>query len=108
MFRRLTDTCSRKISVAPIGPDDDFATATGVHVSETLGLTIELDEIAGVWEFRLRTEDGEQTPPWVFVIFDASSASGNNDLTATPPRKPAGSTHPADADDIPGTELFLD
>ncbi|MFC4247307.1 hypothetical protein ACFOZ7_09900 [Natribaculum luteum] len=114
LFRRLTDTCSWKIPVAPVDPEADFATAIAEHVRETIGFAVELDGIEGVWDVRVQTADGEKTASRGFVTFSASTVSGSYDLTAaTPQGDPVEDAAwfdelPAGADEIPGTELFVD
>lgn len=114
LFRRLTDTCSWKIPVATVAPDEDYAAELRAHVEATIGFTLRLDDIAGVWEFTVRTEDGEQTASRAFVIFSATPVSGEYDLSAATPAddpvEEAGwfSSPPEDADLIPGTDQFLD
>lgn len=113
LLRRLTDTCSWKIPVATVGPDEDFAAAVTDHVRETIGFDLELDGIAGVWDIRLRTADGDRTASRAFVTFAASPASGQYDLAGvTPEGEPVAEAGwfdelPAEADRIPGTDQFL-
>lgn len=114
LFRRLTDTCSWKIPVATVGPGDDFARSIVGHVAGTIGFTLELESVAGVWDIGVRTEDGEQTASRGFVTFGAAPVSGEYDLDAATPAgeavEEAGwfDERPAEADEIPGTDLFLD
>ncbi|WP_323173771.1 hypothetical protein [Natrialba sp. PRR66] len=114
LFRRLTDTCAWKIPVATVAPEEDFAAAITTHIRETIGFTVTLDAIEGVWDIRLRTEDGTKTASRGFVIFSASPVSGSYDLeAATPEGDPVEDAGwfddlPAEADEIPGTERFLD
>ncbi len=114
LFRRATDSCSWKIPVTTVAPEDDFAGEIRSHVRETIGFTLRLDDIVGVWDISLETEDGEQTASRAFVIFSATPESGTYDLTDATAEgdavEEAGwfSTPPEDADLIPGTEQFLD
>ena len=114
LFRRLTDTCSWKIPVATVGPGDDFARSIVGHVAETIGFTLKLESVAGVWDIGVRTEAGERTASRGFVTFAAAPVSGEYDLDAATPAgeavEEAGwfDERPADADEIPGTDLFLD
>jgi hypothetical protein len=114
LLRRLTDTCSWKLPVATVGPDEDFVAAVTDHVRETIGFDLELDGIAGVWDIQLRTADGEQTASRAFVTFGASPASGQYDLAAATPEGEAVEAAdwfaelPDGADRIPGTDEFLD
>lgn len=114
LFRRLTDTCSWKIPVATVGPDDDFARSIVEHVEETIGFTLELESVAGVWDIGVRTGDGEQTASRGFVTFGAAPVSGEYDMDAATAAgefvEEAGwfDERPTDADEIPGTDLFLD
>jgi hypothetical protein len=112
LFRRLTETCSWKIPVAATGPDEDFAASIREHVRETIGFTLELDGIVGVWDIRVRTPDGE-TASRAFVTFGGSPAAGRYDLAAaTPAGEPVEEAdwfgdYPPEADDIPGTDTLL-
>jgi hypothetical protein len=114
LFRRLTDTCSWKIPVATVDPEEDFAAEITEHVRGTIGFSLELDGIAGVWDIRLRTADGERTASRAFVTFSASPISGRYDLAAaTPEGEPVEEAGwfgdlPSEADEIPGTDVFLD
>ncbi|WP_306058417.1 NUDIX hydrolase [Natronococcus wangiae] len=114
LFRRLTDTCSWKIPVETVEPGKDFATAITEHIRETIGFTVELDAIEGIWDIHVRTADGEKTASRGFVIFSASPVSGSYDLAAaTPEGDPVENAGwfdelPAGADEIPGTDLFID
>jgi hypothetical protein len=114
LFRRLTDTCSWKIPVATVDPEEDFAAEIVEHVRETIGFSLELDGIAGVWDIRLRTADGERTASRAFVTFSASPAAGHYDLAAaTPAGEPVEAAGwfgdlPSEADEIPGTGVFLE
>lgn len=112
LFRRATDTCSWKIPVVNVGPDEDFAGKLTEHVRETIGFDVELDDIAGVWTINLRTEDESRTASRAFVIFSASSDSYDLDA-ATPTGDPVEEAGwfddlPDGADEIPGTALFLE
>ncbi|SFB83600.1 hypothetical protein SAMN05444422_102300 [Halobiforma haloterrestris] len=114
LCRRLTDTCSWKIPVATVGPDEEFAAAIVDHVRETIGFDVELESIETVLDVDLRTEDGEKTASRGFVTFAGTPASGNYDLeAATPSGDPVEEAGwfdelPEDADEIPGTEQFLE
>ena len=114
LLRRLTDTCSWKIPVETVAPEADFAAAITDHVRETIGFAVELDAVEGVWNFRVRTEDEDRTASRGFVIFDASTASGSYDLEATTPSgDPVEDVGwfdelPDGADEVPGTDRFLD
>lgn len=114
LFRRATDTCSWKIPVISVAPEDDFAGELRSHVRETIGFTLRLDDIVGVWETDVETEDGEQTASRAFVTFSATPESGNYDLGDATAEGEAVeeadwfSAPPEDADLIPGTDLFLD
>ncbi|WP_121743733.1 NUDIX hydrolase [Natronorubrum halophilum] len=114
LLRRLTDTCSWKIPVAPVGPEEDFATAIAAHISKTIGLAVALDAIEGVWDISVRTDNGTQTASRAFVIFSASAVSGTDDLEAATPEGDAVEAAdwfdelPDGADEIPGTGLFID
>lgn len=112
LLRRATDTCSWKIPVVPVDPDEDFAGRIIEHVRETIGFDVELDAVEGVWTVDLRTEDETRTASRTFVIFSASAAS--YDLDAATPTgdavEEAGwfDALPEGADEIPGTGLFVD
>lgn len=114
LFRRLTDTCSWKIPVETVEPEADFATAITDHVRETIGFTVELDAVECVWDIRVQTEDEERTASRAFVTFSASPVSGTYDLeAATPEGDPVEDAGwfdelPDGADEIPGTDLFID
>jgi len=114
LFRRLTDTCSWKIPVANVGPDGDYAAAIREHVRETVGFTLELDAVESVWHVSLETDDGEHTASRAFVVFGGSPVDGDYDLGAATPEGEAVeevgwfADLPPEADEIPGTELFLD
>jgi len=114
LLRRLTDTCSWKIPVKAVDPEEDFAAAITEHIRKTIGFTVELDAIEGVWDINVRTEDGKKTASRGFVIFSASSVSESYDLEAVAPEgdpvEDAGwfDTLPDDSDEIPGTDLFIE
>ncbi len=114
LFRRATDTCSWKIPVTTVAPDDDFAGELRAHVRETIGFSLRLDDIVGVWDITVETEDGTQTASRAFVIFSATPESGHYDLADATPEaesvEDAGwfSSPPEGADLIPGTEQFLE
>lgn len=114
LLRRLTDTCSWKIPVATVAPAEDFATAITDHVAETIGFSLELDGIVGVWDVRLQTAAEDQSARRGFVIFDGSTVSGKYDLDAATPDGDAIEAGgwfdrlPEDADLVPGTEQLLD
>jgi hypothetical protein len=114
LFRRATDTCSWKVPVATVAPEEDFAGELRTHVRESIGFTLSLDDIVGVWDSTVQTEDGAQTASRAFVTFSATSKSGTYDLADTTAEgegvEEAGwfSSPPEEADLIPGTEEFLD
>ena len=114
LFRRATETCSWKIPVASVAPEEDFADEIRTHVRETIGFNLSLDDIAGVWDITVESEDGTQRASRAFVTFSAAPESGTYDLAdATPDGEPvdeAGwfATPPEDADLIPGTEQLLE
>ena len=114
LLRRLTDTCSWKIPVATVGPEEDFATAITEHIEETIGFTVTLDTIEGVWDITVQTEDEENTASRAFVIFSASPVSGSYDLDAAMPggESVEGADWfgelPDEIDTIPGTNLFVE
>lgn len=114
LFRRLTDTCSWKIPVANVEPEADFAAEIRRHVRETIGFTIELDGVASVLDITVETEDGERTASRAFVTFAGTPVDGEYDLAAATPTGEAVEAAdwfadaPPDADEIPGTERFLD
>lgn len=114
LFRRLTDTCSWKIPVTAVAPDADFVAAITEHVRATIGITVELDAIEGVWDVRLRSADGDRTATRAFVIFDGSLVTDGDGLAVATPEgdavEEAGwfAELPDEADEIPGTHLFLE
>jgi hypothetical protein len=114
LFRRLTDTCSWKIPVQSVDPEEDFAQAITDHIQETIGFTVALVAVDGVWDIRVETEDGEKSASRAFVIFSASPVSGNYDLAAVTPEddpvEEAGwfGEIPPETDRVPGTDLFLE
>lgn len=113
LCRRMTETCSWKIPVETVDAEDDFAEAILSHVEETLGFSLELDDVAGVWDSQLETEDGTKSASRAFVTFSASPASDSYDLVAATPTgesvEEAGwfEELPEEASKIPGTDLFL-
>jgi len=114
LFRRLTDTCSWKIPVANVGPDEDFAGAIREHVRETIGFEIELDGVVNVLDITVETDESERTASRAFVVFAGTPVGGNYDLAAATPEGDAVedadwfADTPSEADEIPGTEQFLD
>lgn len=114
LFRRLTATCSWKIPVETVGRGEDFAGAIVEHVEGTIGFTVELGGIAGVWDIGVRTDDGERSAARGFVTFRASPVSDSYDLeAATPSGDPVEDADwfgvlPDGADEVPGTKLFFD
>lgn len=112
LFRRATDTCSWKIPVVNVEPDEDFAGKISEHVRETIGFSITLETTEGIWLFHLRTDDKSRTTSRAFVIFSAS-AEGYDLEAATPTGdavEEAGwfDELPDEAAEVPGTGLFLD
>lgn len=114
LFRRLTDTCSWKIPVAPVPPEADFAAAITGHVRDTIGVTVELGGIEGVWDARLASSDGDRTAERAFVIFEGALVGDADDLAGAAPDgdavEEAGwfARLPEGADEIPGTHAFLE
>ena len=113
LLRRLTETCSWKLPVASVAPDEDYAAAIRDQIPETIGLTVALETVAGVWDLHVRTEDGEQTASRAFVVFGGTSLDGYDLDAATPEGdgvEDAGwfDALPEDADRVPGTDLFFD
>jgi hypothetical protein len=114
LCRRMTDTCSWKIPVEAVDAEDDFAEAIVTHVEETIGFSLELDDVAGVWDSQVETEDGTKSASRAFVTFSASPASGDYDLdAATPTGEPVEDADwfaelPENASKIPGTDLFVE
>lgn len=112
LLRRATETCSWKMPVAQVAPEEDFAARITDHVQETVGFDIDLDGIAGVWDIRLRTEDDRRTASRAFVIFSGSTESYDLDA-ATPSGDPVEEAGwfdelPEGASEVPGTDLFLE
>ncbi|ACV48615.1 MULTISPECIES: hypothetical protein [Halomicrobium] len=105
LLRQQTDTCSWKIPVESVTPDEAFTTAIVDHVRAT---------IEGVWQVTVETDGGERTATRGFVTFGGVPMSGAYDLTAVEPAgEPVHAVEwfdelPADADVIPGTDVFLD
>jgi len=114
LFRRLTDTCEWKIPVVNVDPGEDFAVAISDHVRETIGFEIELAAVETVREITLESEDGERTASRAFVTFSGAPVSGEYDLAAATPTGEAAEDAgwfadiPPGADEILGTEAFLD
>ena len=114
LLRRLTDTCSWKIPVATVAPAEDFATVITDHVAETIGFSLEINGVVGVWDVRLQTAAEDQSARRGFVIFDGSTESGKYDLEAATPDGDSIEEGgwfdrlPEDADLVPGTEPLLD
>jgi hypothetical protein len=112
LLRRATETCSWKLPVAQVAPEEDFAARITDHVRETLGFDVYLDGIAGVWDIRLRTEDDQRTASRAFVIFSGSTESDDLDA-ATPTGDPVEEAGwfdelPEGASEVPGTDLFVE
>jgi hypothetical protein len=114
LLRQLTETCSWKIPTASVAPEEDFVSAIRVQVLETLGLSVALPSIAGVWEITVRTEAGERSATRTFVVFEGTVTDDNYDLDeATPTGDPVDAADwfdelPDRADEVPGTDLFVD
>lgn len=114
LFRRLTDTCSWKIPVATVPPEADFAAAIAEQVRDTIGFSLELEAIEGVWDVRFTSSDGDRTAERAFVIFEGTPATDTYDLTTPTPEgdavEEAGwfADLPEEADEIPGTHAFLE
>ncbi|NLV10828.1 hypothetical protein GOC74_12925 [Halomicrobium mukohataei] len=114
LLRRQTDTCSWKLPVESVAPDEEFTTAIVDHVRATIGFEIGLTAIEGIWQVTVETDDGEQTATRGFVTVRGVPLSGEYDLTAVEPT--GESVHaaewfdelPADVDAVPGTDVFLD
>jgi hypothetical protein len=114
LLRRLTETCSWKIPMASVAPDEDFAAAIRVQVLSTIGLSVELASVAGVWEITVQSADGERTAARTFVVFEGRVTDDDYDLdAATPAGDPVEAADwfddlPEGADDVPGTDQFVD
>jgi ADP-ribose pyrophosphatase YjhB (NUDIX family) len=114
LLRRLTETCSWKIPTASVAPEEDFTAAIRDHVSETVGLTVELVSVAGVWDVTVETEGGNHSATRTFVVFEGAVPSGDDDLDAVrPAEEPVEAADwfdelPDGADEIPGTDRFFD
>ena len=114
LLRRLTETCSWKVPTASVAPDEDFAAAIRVQVLETIGLTVELPSVAGVWDITVQAADGERTASRTFVVFEGTVTDDDYDLDdATPAGDPVVAADwfdalPEGADEVPGTDLFVD
>lgn len=112
LLRRLTDTCSWKLPTASVGPDEDFVAVAREHVPETLGIRVDLT-LVGVWEIHLTAAAGDRTATRAFVVFEGLPVDGEYDIdtgAATEPVEEAGwfAELPEDADELPGTDRFLD
>lgn len=122
---RVTEDCAWKIPSAAVEPGADYAATARRWVAEQAGLDVSLDGIAGVWRFRLRAADGDEDDEddgvaeatRTFVVFGASLPAddrpapdartgtiGDGSATA------AGwfDELPADAEAVPGTDLFFE
>lgn len=113
LLRRLTETCSWKIPSASVAPDADFVAAIRDQISETIGLTVAIESVVGVWDITVQTEDGERTASRAFVVFEAAVTDGDYDLDdATPAGDPVEEATwfdalPDGAEEVPGTDLFF-
>ncbi len=113
LLRRLTDTCSWKLPVAAVAADEDYVATIRDHIAETLGLAVDIERVAGVWDIHLRTDDGEMSGSRAFVVFEAFPTAGDDLDAATPEGEGVEAADwfdelPEEADVVPGTDLFVD
>jgi hypothetical protein len=114
LLRRLTETCSWKLPAASVAPDEDFAAAIRTQILATIGLSVDLTGVAGVWEVTVESEDGDRSASRTFVVFEGRVTDGVYDLDAVTPTgdDPVEDVDwfeelPGDADELPGTDLFF-
>lgn len=116
LVMQVTEDCAWKIPSAAVEPGADYAATARHWVADQAGLEITIDEIAGVWRFEVRAEDGSEVATRNFVVFRATPGAGD-------PSTPESGTGaigdgsatdvgwfdelPAEAEAVPGTDLFF-
>lgn len=117
LVMRVTEDCAWKIPLAAVEPDADYAARARQWVADQAGLEISVDGIAGVWCFTVRDEDGGGEATRNFVVFGATHAPGDPSASDTSSDDFADGSAteagwfdqlPADAEAVPGTDLFFE
>ncbi|WP_049921467.1 NUDIX hydrolase [Halopiger djelfimassiliensis] len=108
LLMRVTGTCGLKPPSASVAPGDDYAAAAREWVETQAGFEIDLDAVEGVWDHKVRPEDGDRTARRSFVVFSATPVTDPSD--AEPEADDTGwyDELPAEAVEPPGWQAFFD
>lgn len=117
LMRRWTESCSWKLPIQELKPDEDYTEAAKRAVEEDIGLPIELDNVAGVWHYEASLQNREHVATRSFVVFSASPAKSNKEQTrdaldTSGDDQPAAvgwfTELPTEEEQAPGTGIFIE
>lgn len=113
LVMRVTEECAWKPPSASVPPGSDYAATARRWVADRAGVEVEIDRIAGVWCFTVRTERGDDEATRNFVVFECSPANGAGSTADTSDGGNAEAVDwvrelPDDAERPPGSELVFE